>query len=797
MKRPLLWAAMALAGGIFAGAQGWVPGFWGPVLLLLLSPLAWLLPRRMPYADAAMPMAAFLALGAVLWQVRGEHRGDDALSRYSLAHPQAMHVLEGHVRQPGVHLPGWGAVRFVLDVDRIGEGAMAHPMQGRVQVWWGRPEFPLYSGDRVRVRGTLSHRLGPVNHGLRDIEDTLRARGVHGALRMGRTAPEKIGVNRWSPSYWASRLRQWEAEGLARAVPRDALPFVLTIWLGERQYIRPEHYESFVASGTAHILAVSGVHVGIVFLILHFLARRAIPSRRLGSVLVIAGVFLFALTAGARASVLRAAIMVAVYLAADCFDREPDVPNALGVAAMILLALQPAHLFDPGFVLSFASVASILVFADLFRAGLAWAPWWLRGGASATLAVQALPLPLVARYFYVFPLAAPLINLIMVPLLSIALWLSLVTTVCAAVFPPAALLFGHALQPVAGAAYFLAERFAAIPGTYMHLAAPRSAAVAAYWAALIAGYAAWKAEPVRRRRMLGAAVILLAATCVCWRPWTQPDAVDFLDVGHSDAALVRTAAGDAVLIDGGDMSEVNDTGARVVLPFLRHHGVRRLDYVVVTHADRDHIGGLFHVLRRMPVGAVLLGPEPDDRPLKAEFLALCAARGVPVHRVARGDVIPLRGGALEVLHPPRGWRPDASPNDASLVLRLRWAGPDVVFAGDVEADGERVLATQDCRAEILKVPHHGSATSSTAAFLDAVSPAHAVVSTAQTARLEAVGRGVLEHYAARGISVWRTDHHGGVRLERRRDDWTLRGARLERGYRMTQEMAVFRPAYSQ
>lgn len=789
MKRPLLWASAALAGGIYAGAQGWIPGLWMPALLLLCSPLAWLLPRRVPFADAAAPVAAFLALGALLWQMRGGNSEEDELSRFIRENPGAAHVLEGHVRQPGVYLGGWGAVRFTLDVDRIGEGVAARPIQGRVQVWWGHPEFPLYSGDRVRVRGAFSQRMGPVNHGLRDMEDTLRTRGVHGALRIGRNAPEKIGAMRWTPSHWASRLRQWEAEHLARVAPREALPFVLTIWLGERQYISAARYESFVASGTAHILAVSGVHVGIVFLILHFFARRFIPSRRLGSALVIAGVFLFALTAGARASVLRAAIMVTAYLAAECFDREPDTPNALGIAAMILLMLSPANLFDPGFLLSFASVASILIFSGPLRAGLHWTPWWLRGGLGMSLSVQIMPLPLVARYFYIFPLAAPLVNLVMVPLLSIALWLGLATTVLAAVFPPGAAIFGHALQPLTAAVYFLAERFAALPGSYMHLPAPQPMAVAAYWAAALAAYAAWRAAPERRRRMLGAAFVLLAGAIMFWQPWSRPDAVDFLDVGHSDAALIRTSAGDAVLIDGGDKSEVNDMGARVVLPFLRHHGVRRLDYVVATHADSDHIGGLFHVLQRMPVGALLLGPEPDGRPLEEELLALCAARGVTVLRVARGDVIPLRGGALEVLHPPHGWRPGASPNEQSLALRLAWAGPDVLFAGDIEADGERALAGQDCRAEILKVPHHGSATSSTAALLDAVSPAHAVISTAKTARLEATGAGVLERYAARGITVWRTDHHGGLRLENRRGDWAMRGARIERGYRVLPETA--------
>lgn len=157
-------------------------------------------------------------------------------------------------------------------------------------------------------------------------------------------------------------------------------------------------------------------------------------------------------------------------------------------------------------------------------------------------------------------------------------------------------------------------------------------------------------------------------------------------------------------------------------------GVKRLDAVVATHADRDHIGGLPYIVDHFRVGEVLLscGAEDDrERPL----LEACTRRGVPVHRLKRGDTVDLEDGRLEVLHPPDPWPAEKNDNNRSLVLRLTWSGPTMLFPGDAQAEAEKELVENECPASVLKAPHHGSNTSSTPAFIDAVSPADCIVST--------------------------------------------------------------------
>ncbi|HPO15963.1 MAG TPA: DNA internalization-related competence protein ComEC/Rec2, partial [Candidatus Hydrogenedentes bacterium] len=591
---------------------------------------------------------------------------------------------------------------------------------------------------------------------------------------------ERLGVSWWSPYYWASRMRVWEANVFRRTVPESALPLLYTIWLGDSGQISGEPYNAYVRSGTAHVLAVSGIHVGIVYLSVGFVLSIFLRNRRLRSTTMIAVLILFALTAGARVACLRATFMVVVYLAADLVDREPDTPTALSLSAVLLLLINPANIFDTGFVLSFASVASILLFMERIAELLAALPWILRSNIAMTVGAQLLTIPLVAFYFHVFTPIGFLVNLVMIPLLTGTLWLCFFTVAAAGLMPPAAVLFGHAIQPLAYLMQRTAEEAARIPFGHLDLTRPSPLAALLYWTAMAALFAAL-GKGTYWRRWTAAAVVLLLLAFALWKPWHLPASVDFLDVGHSDAAFVRTPAGATLLIDGGDKTSYSDMGAKAVIPFLYANGVTRLDYVIVSHPESDHIGGLLTVVRTMPVGKVVLGPAPSTKQLEKDFLEACADRNVPVQRVSVGDTIPVEGADIHVLHPPPEW-PQDKLNEASLVVRMSWPGVSILFAGDIEKAAEVEVAQQECQALVLKVPHHGSLSSSTSEFIDAVNPAYAVISTNSAGRGKPADSLVLRRYEKRGISVLRTDYWGGIRLREENGRWILSGARLARGY---------------
>jgi len=780
VNRPWVWAAVGLAAGVFGATEGLAFSLLLPSIVVCLLAL-FALRKRLPYVlHAALVLAAF-GVGVVLYQARHAGPPGDSLSRHAAASPMTRYTIEGRVRAAGIILPGADYTTFVLDADRVVAGGDATDLRGGVLVRWTAPDGPLYPGERVRVQGALGRVLAPVNHGIRDMEDYYRARGVHTDLRVAGDGVVRLSAPRWSVRYWVARLRQGEGARLARAVPEEVLPFVLAVWLGERSRLAEAERDAYVASGTAHILAVSGVHMGIVYISVYFVVGALLRRRRPRAVLTLGLVVLFAALAGARPSTLRAAFMISLYLAAEFFDREPDAPTALSLAGIVLLLVNPNDLLDPGFQLSFASVASLLLFSPRILEWINRGPWPLRNAAAPTLAVQLLPLPIAMRSFHVLPIAAPPANLLVVPLLSIALWLCAMTTLAAFLMPSAAVLFGHALLPVVAMIRGVAHLVASTPYAHRLVTSPTAFAVALYWGALLLSWIPAATTVGRKRKRFATAALFLGVP-LAWAPWSPPASIDVLDVGRSDALFVRTPENTTFLIDGGDRSEYIDMGKRVVVPFLLAHHARRVDYVVVTHPDRDHIGGLFHVIERLPVGEVLLGPDPTGRALEMELIALCERRNVPVRRLQRGDRLEFRETVVEVLHPPPGRPVDDKVNDNSLVLRFAWPGVTALFTGDIEAPGEQLLAAADCRADIMKAPHHGSKTSSTPQFIAAAAPSIVLVSTRDTARGPGADNAVIERYLAAGAQVWRTDRHGGLRVRQTPSGPHIDGARVLRGY---------------
>jgi competence protein ComEC len=244
----------------------------------------------------------------------------------------------------------------------------------------------------------------------------------------------------------------------------------------------------------------------------------------------------------------------------------------------------------------------------------------------------------------------------------------------------------------------------------------------------------------------------------------MPEArVDFLSVRNGDAIVATSPGGRVMLIDGGDANDVFSNGEDYVAPYLWAHHARRIDYVVATHSDRDHLGGLFYVVENFDVGEVWLPDSADRPPLEARFEVLCARVGVPLRRVAAGDSAQLDGLAVRVLHPPAGWAAGRNANDGSVVLSVEHGGNRVLLTGDIERAGEAEVARVECRADVIKAPHHGSATSSGPGLLDAVSASDCIVSCAGTASAR-VDPDVVARYRASGCEVWRTDVLGGIRV---------------------------------
>jgi competence protein ComEC len=560
------------------------------------------------------------------------------------------------------------------------------------------------------------------------------------------------------------RLRRTIADALDP--PGEAArggPVLRALVTGDRSSLTDPIRGPFRSSGTAHLLVVSGLHVGWAFALGRLLGLALLypwPSvriqrgRRVASSsagLVVAGAY--AGLAGLSVPTLRAAVMAAAGTFALLGGRPGTAWSGLAAAALVVGVVEPAALFEASFQLSFLAVAGILV----WRPGGGAIRRLLGASLGASIAtgcvLAALDLPL--------PAAAPLANLLLVP------WFGGVVLPLGLLAGP-----GSLLSPDLGAALVPIARGAALAGLRgaEGLASGDLLGVGGgppFWAALGAlmlALRAWRRGAPRLAAFLALLSVVAAVVESSGRGFADrgDDEVLFLDVGQGDATLARLGD-DVWLVDAGPGPPGSNAGTRVVLPALRALGVSRLDVLVLTHADRDHVGGARRVLERLEVGEIWIGaPTLDDAAFR-EVRRLAAARRIPLRLVSAGESTRVHAWNVDVLWPPRGADPRRR-NDGSLVLRLRSGEGCVLLPSDAPVRVERQLLGDLGACSVLKLGHHGSATSSGERWLGKLEPEVAVASASASRAQRFPAPEVRQRLRRTHVTLYETARWGAVRL---------------------------------
>ncbi|MFC4639031.1 DNA internalization-related competence protein ComEC/Rec2 [Deinococcus hohokamensis] len=554
--------------------------------------------------------------------------------------------------------------------------------------------------------------------------------------------------------------RGWFRRGLVAGLsPREGA-LMQAIELGDRSAIGRETFgdgleiqTAFARAGLAHLMALSGQNValltGMLLGVLGLLRLR--PAVRYGLCAAFLPVYLFGLV-GPSPSITRAVVMgLSVLLALALGRGKPDPLGVIALAAVACLLPFPLWLTDLGFGLSFLAVLALTQSAALAARLPARWPQALRLAVAATLLAELGTLPLIASTFGQVPLVGLPANLLAGPVMALLVPLGFL----AGPLGPLGSVVNLAVHPLAAALLALVEHLGRAPViSWGQISAPGLTA----WALSLFAAWLWLRGRIRPPAALGT---WLACALLTWGSagLTPARELVFLDVGQGDATLLRLPHLTVLVDGGGSVGSDYDVGGRTVVPALRALGVHRLDVVVATHADTDHIEGLQSVLRALPVGELWIGHRKTGDPVLSGVLAVAAERGVPVREVRRGDQVHADGAALTVLW-PSGERWSEEDNENSVALRLDSGGWRAALLGDLPSSVEAVVGTGDLN--LLKAAHHGSRYSTGAELLRQSTPADTVIS---------VGRNtyghphpdVLRRLQDSGVRVWRTDQSGTIR----------------------------------
>lgn len=782
MKRPFLPIAVSLAAGIFLARYLTVP-LVVTLALAAVSIASVILLRKHRVASHTGLYCAVFFLGILRY-------GDSQiLPACHIAHSITDEGKKVFVRcsitdDPVIGTSSYGTQRmsFLAEARAVKEEGLWRKACGMVKVNVYKPAGCLNYGDDVVLEGILSRPSALRNPGLFDHSKYLALKGVYAALTVKDVffAGPSIVQQPVGPVMKAAfGVRRKVRDLLGEYMDRLHGGFVKAILIGDRSDLRDSVREEFVKTGTVHILAISGLHVGLIAGMILFLLRLAHIPRRWALCAAAALLVFYAFVVGSNPPVIRAVIIFLLFAAGYIMRRETDMLNMLAFAACAMLLWQPPELFDPSFQLSFGSVGGILLFAPVFDRLFGLGPSagadapskavvYVGKSVSVSLAACLIVAPFVALYFNIVTPIAVLANIIVIPTLFALVIASCVFLTAAFTAPIIAPFMAVIVCAVEKALFAVNHGFAGMPFAFFRVPAPSPAFFIIYYAAAFS----LLLTPRKRKRALMA--LLLLSVVAVWAGVITADKrakITFLDVGKGDAMVVRLPQGATFLIDGGSGGEEGrfDMGKSVVAPYLWNEGVRRLAAVIVTHFHDDHVGGIPYILEHFSVGCVIDNGAVAGNGGHAysAYVRLIKKKHLRHIIVKETDEIGLPDGTrLFVLNPP------ASPgirdtNENSLVLKLAYKDAGMLFCGDVTGTAiERLSRYGDgLGSDVVKVPHHGGGLGKESAvreFFANVSPEISVISTSKAYLRGASSRKLCDMLKSLGSQCCRTDRDGAV-----------------------------------
>ena len=784
VKRPLLYIAAFLCAGIALSGSFRFPSVFYPLVISAAFLAFTCLYLRNRIISHLGLYAAVFFLGIALLH-NSNTLPPDAISLAVSEEPKKVYLRGVVADDPVAASAYYDKIRtgFTLRADFLKEGELERQVSGLVRVNIYLPsKAPVEFGDKVMIEGFLSRPLSLRNPGLFNYSRYLETKGIYAVLAVkdGFIIKTEGKASSFFARNLAYRFRHWIRDSIDKSLDAQYGSFLKAILIGDRSDLDFFLQEDFVKTGTVHILAISGLHIGLIAgIVLASLLFLRIP-RKAGFLLTLIFLVFYSFAAGSNPPILRATIIFGVLAIGKLINREPETLNSLGLAAILVLLRNPKELFDPSFQLSFVSVASIIIFSPgidkLFGIGsfqgrqfIDRAGHYALKGASVSIAAWIGTWPFIAAYFNIISPVAVIANLVVIPMLFMITAASFLFLLAGGACAPLAGLFGQLLMTLEKSLFFINHLLSILPFAYFRISAPSFALAALYY-----GLIALFFLPHKKHILLA---LLLAANVFVWKeaPAFNRDIlrITFLDVGQGDSIFIEFPKGRFVLIDGGSKGEDerSDMGRNVVGPYLWNKGIYKIDAVIVTHFHDDHLGGVVYILKNFKVGCVIdNGAAANGNKLYDEYLRIIRDKQIRHITAAEGDRLgPFGGASLFILNPEKE-NDGTDSNDNSVVAKLTYKDSSALLCGDSrEKTIGRLSSYGDfLKSDLLKVPHHGGDLGGEGIvknFLQKVSPEVSVISVGRRNNYNAPSEKTLDILASTGSVNYLTRNNGAVIAE--------------------------------
>ena len=746
-------------------------------------------------------LAAIVLLAAVRWTMLSQAYQQNPLHR--LAQRDNLYLLadvvitsvpvayERPVSQLDVRRENdrW-QTRFIAECVSIQVDSQQKDAHGKLQVFMaGQAAQRFKRGDRIRMTGRLSWPQSPGNPGEFDFATFLERRHCAGMFFVGH--PDAVQVlepaGMGSVGYWLTLCRRAAQTAINDTVEPEYQGIAAALLLGSRSEIRSETADVFIGSGTMHLLAISGLHIGILCLLLIRLGHWLLIPWNQRLVFILVFCIMYAFVTDLRPSVVRATVFLLLFTVSQITLRQVSLPVVIGQTACLMLLWQPHLAFDTGAWLSFLSVTGLawatrviplavrhdqvggpdintpppLTFPEHLRHARLQVCHWLASVYRPMLWILAATIPLTAWEFHVISPIGLLVNVVLITYTMVTLWAGFATLALGMLLPGVFNLAGVLFSHMLGLLTWMVETAASVGAGHLYFSdLPRWFLVA--WYGLLFAVVCTQNRP--RKQFLWLCLCAVSAVVLWDRAHVQSDGslhCSILDIGHGSAAIVELPDGQVMLVDAGAMNRGRRAG-EIVSHCLWQRGHRMINSIVVSHADVDHFNALGPVLTRFPVSQLLVSRNfvRNDSPAAQQLIAMAESQNIPIRLVGDEEHLKVGEVDLQIFQTSQNHLREArSDNEKSLIVQLQYCGRTILLPGDLEGPALDEVLPRLAAADVLVSPHHGSLKANIPTVATQLAPQHVIVSArddSNRSRLQKIYRDSTLHF---------TSNSGAVRID--------------------------------
>lgn len=645
----------------------------------------------------------------------------------------------------------------------------------KLQLYIGK-EDNLQFGDQIKLLARLEPIAKLRNFGDFDFERYYASKGIFVKAypsEIIKQASNKGGLLEMFLHSCNRRIK----DTIFKALPQTEAALLYGILTGSKSDIDQEVMQVFSLTGLAHILSVSGLHIGFLVLLLTHVLKPLKLKKQLHSAAVFIIVLFYIMLIGAPVPAVRALLMLAVMLGGTVLGKKYDLNASASCAALLLLVYNPLLIHDPSFIISFACIYSIVFFYPPLNNSMSFLPASIRSSLALSMAVWIGITPVLIHYFNYISFINILLNVLAVPIVFLITLAGFVSVAIGILLPSLALYVFAASYYLIKLLYYISEKALLLPfagagvpalAWYIHLVY--------YLMALMLIEDFWKFKSLDfRRRYIAAILALICAAVIIGVIPGRSLKLYFIDIGQGDCSVMVTPKHKTIVVDGGGSSawEKNsyDIGKNITVPALQHIGIWAVDTVIVSHIHDDHLGGVISILESYRVGQVIM--PASDRYGEGEFASenllklktICTAKNIPIKYLQQGNSIIADNIMLKILAPEKPYitNSDSDVNNNSLVFKLSYKGFDALFTGDIQQEAEQRLMDKAIQCEVIKIAHHGSPYSSIEGFIKQADPELSIISVGRN-NYGHPSKEVIDRLKKLDSNVYRTDQQGAVLL---------------------------------